>query len=621
MSFKTTFFLLLANLILIGAIFFVRHQQNLTSSDPSMMIHAHQIDFNQIEGIEIKSHLLASARVLRKQNREWSIVSPIDWPANPFAVQRILTHLEFLESDLSFPITEMVRSGQTLADYGLEDPTLILTLRSQDRYWDFALADPYPNENRLYLLGPQKDRVWIISKSLLNSLLIDIEDLRRPQLISIPPFEVQGMTLQIKQPTHLKTRLVKIGDDWRFESPIQTDADDPLVMATLSQICALPILQFLENSETSVLLSGLDTPWMRLTLDGFHRRETLLIGHEIIQANQTRSYYATLEGTNALFTLPAQPIDALRIVEGNLRQRYFLKIDDQYLNAIEIKDSHAESMVDLERLETGIWQLKQKDGRFIEADQPRIEALIEMMNHLKVVDFIYNAPLQEDLERLGLVNPELVLDFKANDTQTLLIGKPASADTVYAKLAQEPFTYTISSDILKKIDLFPHFYRTHWINLLPKTIPLKAFKLIDLSRNQVIVEKSFDSPETAATDWQNWKQSLSEKQQQAMDIFLQDMFHFRVKSFLKDPYQPQGLPSEKQLLPWQYQLIWTGFPKQDGTVDCASIFVASWPNAVDQAGGCAQLGLNFLFTQNWVDALNAWIDPLSQDFGQPKIKK
>lgn len=65
-----------------------------------------------------------------------------------------------------------------------------------------------------------------ISRELLHDLLLEIEDLRSPQLFTIPTFEVQGLAVQINQPITSKFRLAKIQDHWLFETPIQTPAND-----------------------------------------------------------------------------------------------------------------------------------------------------------------------------------------------------------------------------------------------------------------------------------------------------------------------------------------------------------------------------------------------------------
>ena len=61
---------------------------------------------------------------LAKRADGWFITKPIEWPANPAAVNRILNDLQLLEHETSFYVRDLAKNGQSLADYGLEKPKL-----------------------------------------------------------------------------------------------------------------------------------------------------------------------------------------------------------------------------------------------------------------------------------------------------------------------------------------------------------------------------------------------------------------------------------------------------------------------------------------------------------------
>ena len=67
---------------------------------------------------------------LKRTGDDWSLTEPIDWPANPHAVSRIVNELQFLEHETSFTVRDLEKNGQSLADYGLANPRLSVTFTS-----------------------------------------------------------------------------------------------------------------------------------------------------------------------------------------------------------------------------------------------------------------------------------------------------------------------------------------------------------------------------------------------------------------------------------------------------------------------------------------------------------
>lgn len=86
---------------------------------------------------------------LVKRGESWWLVQPYEWPAEPNALNRIVNELQFLEHDTSFAVADLTKSGQTLADYGLEQPALTLTFTSASREYTLKIGDDTKIGNRL----------------------------------------------------------------------------------------------------------------------------------------------------------------------------------------------------------------------------------------------------------------------------------------------------------------------------------------------------------------------------------------------------------------------------------------------------------------------------------------
>ena len=96
MRFRFTIFLLVANLALFAAIWGLEREKSSDSAE--------RRDMAPITLLEIEGKSVEKPRILKLENNRWRIVSPIEWPANLFAVNRIINKLEFLEKETGFSV-------------------------------------------------------------------------------------------------------------------------------------------------------------------------------------------------------------------------------------------------------------------------------------------------------------------------------------------------------------------------------------------------------------------------------------------------------------------------------------------------------------------------------------
>ena len=98
MKFRLTIFLLMANLAMFAAIWSLESAKVRQRTLPR--------DVASFTTLEISGKNIDKPRVLKFENNQWRIVSPIDWKANLFAVNRIKTQLDFIDRQTSFSKTE-----------------------------------------------------------------------------------------------------------------------------------------------------------------------------------------------------------------------------------------------------------------------------------------------------------------------------------------------------------------------------------------------------------------------------------------------------------------------------------------------------------------------------------
>ena len=117
----------------------------------------------------------------------------MQWSANYFAINRILNQLQFLEEEASFPIDDIEKTGQSLADYGLENPLLRIVITAGEESISLSIGTLTEVGNNVYLLGPDEREIFVVNRQVIDGLLVDLNDLRTREIFDIPVFEVDAL--------------------------------------------------------------------------------------------------------------------------------------------------------------------------------------------------------------------------------------------------------------------------------------------------------------------------------------------------------------------------------------------------------------------------------------------
>lgn len=563
MRFKFTIFLLGLNLVAFALVAYLTQKE--ASAGKSAGSLAAQIGRKIIEAdrIELRGIGLEQPTVLTKEGSNWQISQPMKWQANYFAVNRILNQLQFIEQEASFSVTEILSTGQSLADYGLEEPTIELILSEGEDAVQLSIGTLTDIGNNVYLLGPDRERIFVVGRAIIDSLIVGLSDLRNREIFAIPVFEVTALSVQIKSTADssngaLKVRLANTTGQWRFESPLSAEADPALVTNTINNLASLNVSRFLEVEANDPEVTGLDKPYMRITLHGNRRRQTLLIGNPAPTNNSAGSpqFFARLEDNPAAFTVDSRPFENLLLAQESLRERNFMPFEQANLNAVHISENGRE--IRLQKIETGDWQvLKSASNGEIQprrADHEVMEALIQDLRQIRAKAFVIDAPNMVDLERLGFNSPRRVveLQFDAAEPLILELAHPEEEnEKLYAKIKNRESVYEVERHpTLQLLPLNTLHYRNRLLETLAKAALIKGLSLTNLSTGESIF-----SFQTATEDeWIDLLDQMEGAQAEATSTLLQSFRRFVVKSYLSDQYTEGYQLDPDKKLPWAYRL-------------------------------------------------------------------
>ena len=615
MRFKFTVFLLALNVIAFGLIAYLNHQAKQV--EPSTGGLSRQIGRELIDAdrIELHGRGIETPRILERKGSTWHLIEPMQWSANYFAINRILNQLQFLEEEASFSVDEIEKTGQSLADYGLENPLLKIVIAEGDENISLSIGTLTEIGNNVYFLGPDKREIFVVNRQVIDSLLVDLNDLRAREIFDIPVFEVDALGLQIRSGntadgSSLKVRLARNNGAWIFEAPLAAEADPALVDNTVNTLTAAKVRRFIETEQADPIVQGLETPFMQVTIYGNKRRQTLIVGNLDPDSQGAPQYFAKLEDNPAIFTVLARPFDALREAQEALRERNFMNFDSSMLSAINISENGRK--IRLQKLETGEndWQvLESRGGNEIQpyrADPAIMGSLIRDLSNLRAKGFAADAPSTSDIESYGFNNPRRIvtLSFSEGDPLTLMLAYPEnSKGALYAKTNLADFIFKVErSATLRMIPLNTPYYRNRILDILPAAARISALKLTKLQNDEAIFNYT---PGQENISWDNLIEELDTDHGEQIRILLGAIRKFEVKSYLLDSYAEAYPVDTEKSLPWLFQLsatIQLPGDETDRTETREYVFTDRLSGTV-QVAGSKQYNTIFEISQPLLDAL------------------
>ena len=616
MRFRFTAFLLVLNIVTFALIYLLSKKaedQTIQAGGLSGMISREAIEATRIE---LRGKGLDTPRILERIGSSWRIIQPIQWPANYFAINRILNQLQFLEEEASFSIDEIERTGQTLADYGLEEPWIQLSISNGDEAVELEIGNITEIGNNFYVLGPDKRNVFVISRQFIDSLLVDLNDLRNREIFNIPVFEVQALSLLINNPEavrdgELKVRIARTNNGWMFEAPLTAEANASQVSSTINTLTASRVVEFKSLETSDPVLQGLENPVMRVTLHGNKRQQTLLIGNQVINGSDqdTPVYYARIENNPTVFTVEAETFDRLREAEEALRERSVLNFTPEKLTSIDL--SEGKQTIRLQQLETGNWQVIESntdtDIQPYRADTKIITRLIEDFQNLRASSFAVDSPTLADLDRLGFNNPRRKIRLNSQDEQiVLLLAHPENEnEKLYARSDRAEYIYTVPRrTTLQMVPLNAAHYRKRTLETLPLAAQITRIKLENRLTGETVFTYSRDNLETGWAE-KLTDPSVSDEEQAAVLTLLDAVRKFEVNEYLIDGYRDDYPLDQETIRPWVYQLtVEMLLPdSEDGRKETRTyVFTDRFSGAL-QVGASELHDVIFSIPQTTIDAL------------------
>ncbi|HNX05367.1 MAG TPA: DUF4340 domain-containing protein, partial [Opitutales bacterium] len=473
MRFKLTLLLLLLNVALFCTLFYMdksADSERQFAEENSLVLPPGSLE--QASSLELDGAGAPAHWLVEKKGSDWQMVRPLQWPVNSYAVQNILDQLRFLRMETRFPVADIEKSGMTLADYGLDNPSVVLKIGDGKKTMLLRIGAPTKIGAKLYVLSPDGGSVFVTGRDILRALLVPVDDLRDSRIFTIPTYMASSLSLQ--RADGARVRLTKLGIGWAFESPIRADADDDAVESLLADMTALKVAAFVAADPAG---QGLLSPRLRVSEEADDRRQSLLLGSDAGE----NLIFAKLESSPEVFTIDSSIVRRFQQAQEALRQRRFSRLNKPALTEIRIASGGHVAV--LQKLETGEWQvLRQGESEGVQtwkADPGIVSALVDGIDALHAIRFASDAPSEADLDAFGLKTPsrEIVLSTAKNSIELSFGASDDKLGGIYVKSAATPFVYEVSADISSLLNPSTLFFRSRELQSLPPAAKLTSVSL------------------------------------------------------------------------------------------------------------------------------------------------
>ena len=590
-----------------------------------------------IRTLEVASTAAGGSYSLVRTRDTWSLVKPLEWPANDRAASAIIHELQLLEHETAFNVADLAKNSLSLADYGLEKPKIIVSFSSGDpkaaggarAQTELRIGDTTKDGTRLYILSPDRQRVHIVNRSLVDSLSVPLDQLRADSLLSVRVFEARSILLQTGGAAGVRVRLRREGTRWTFETPILARASKTDIELAINRLNALRATAF---SPAAAGGGPAAAPTFRITLEGNNRQETLYLG-EALPAPATPAgakpdpskpveYLAQLDGRSAVFTVAvaADLLEGLRNAQETLREKRILDFDPAAVTAIALSApaQPKEAPLTLQRLEPPAgqtanvsppWQVVVRASgaqgpQTLPADRAAVQRLLEQLSLASAKVFKSDAPTNADLEEWGFNTPlrEVTLTVGAGQPPVVLrIGTAANRSAYYARVGTPAdagnSVYEINPDLERELPLGPLAWRDRAVTEpLPPAARISAVKLTDLESHQVVTEAAFNAAGEPAA---------APRDPAALQQVVAWLRALRAKSFVAGGFAEKVTAAGDER-PWRYQLEATVILPAAGGVDqtgTRTLLFTDRLGGSQQFAGAKEFDTVFSLEQPVIDAL------------------
>lgn len=374
---------------------------------------------------------------IRDSTERWHLVRPIETEGSTEDINRMLGSLE--DATIQRTVADSV---ETLSDYGLDQPRVIVSIRQrgEEGWKSLLLGDENPTGSYVYAKGADEPGVFLVSSGLFGSLDKQLNELRFKKVLDFDKNDVSTISLSTSGGSIVCSKVL---DEWRLEKPIQARADGDKIDTMLRKLSEAEVERFIDEDSEDERQYDLDHPeiTLRLFLGEAKGTKTLHIGERTDEA-----YYARDASRLSTFTVDSSLVSALQKDVVDVRDKSVLAIKPYTVQRVHVRIPEMDLLCSKDT--TGTWYILEPIRA--RADESKMNDLLWDVEGLKAEAFVSDAP--EALTPYGLSEPRARFELWTEEgtMQVLFVGVE-KGEQVYVKNSTAPSVYLVDADFLEEM--------------------------------------------------------------------------------------------------------------------------------------------------------------------------
>ncbi|HEY1717519.1 MAG TPA: DUF4340 domain-containing protein [Verrucomicrobiae bacterium] len=385
-----------------------------------------------------------------RTNNEWLLTEPVLYPAQPAAIEALLTALQALAPDLRINAAELRQNPNSDAEFGFENPQTTLVIESGGGHWQLKVGNKTAPGNQVYLRVVGVDGAFVVDAGWLKFIPQSANDWRNTALVDAGQNDFDSIVLTNG------AKVIELHRDatnrlWRMTRPLQARANNDLITAALQQLQAARVTQFVtDDSNADLTAFGLQPADLDLWLArGTNFAAAVHIGKS--PTNDAAQVYARREGWNAIVTTAKEPLSPWYDPFNGFRDPYLLELTAPVAE-IEVRGTNNFDYI-LRRQGTNNWQVA---GEKFPVDADSVQSFLKVLAGLRIADFVQD--VAPDWPAYGLATPQrqIILRSTAGDTNSAIVQLSfgsAQTNEVFVRRADEDFVYAITPEDFNVLSL------------------------------------------------------------------------------------------------------------------------------------------------------------------------
>jgi hypothetical protein len=381
-------------------------------------------------------------------NGTWLLTRPVVYPAQPAAVEALLTALQKLTPAIRISASELRDQHSTDADYGFEPPRVSLVIEADGQSWHLQVGNKTPPGDQVFLRVVGADGAFVVDADWLKYLPRSFNDWRDTALEDFHGDAPNWIVLTNG------TKVIELHRNatnhlWQMTRPLAARADNGRIAEALERLQTAQVSQFTTDNPKADLTSFDLQP---ADLDLWMGRGTNFVTALHVGKNPTNDaslVYARRDDWNAIATTAQEPLAPWFGTVNDFRDPYLLELSAPVAE-IEVR---GDTSFTLQREGTNGWRMV---GEKFPVDADSVQQFIKMLASLRVAEFVKDVVTAPDWPAYGLATPtrQIALFSAPGDTNAViaqLLFGATQTNEVYVRRTDEDFVYAVSLEDFKQL--------------------------------------------------------------------------------------------------------------------------------------------------------------------------